>query len=132
LSGGAALPNGVPAWDDRHGLPASLVDTTSGQSFSLPAELDTGNPPTYVETSTVTSGVSILPPGDQVTVTVGAASAPIGQYGFTVGTVPTPGVDAVEIEPASGAGFMNLGTALFFHYDALFDPSHGIVGLSPH
>jgi hypothetical protein len=46
--------------------------------------------------------------------------------------VPTPGIDEVVIEPADGEGFMNLGTALFFHYDALFDQPNGHLGLAAH
>ena len=133
LSGGASLQNGTPAWDDRHGVNCCVDDETSGASFCLPSEWDTGNPPTYVEWPADTDGgVTTLPGGDQVQVTLGTASAPLGQYGFTIGMPPTPGIDEVEVEPAIGAGFINIGTALFFHYDALFDALHGKVGLASH
>ena len=127
-----SLPNGLTAWDDRYGLPACLDDQTSGVSYCLPAELDTGNPPTYVEWPGDTDdSVSVLATGSQIEVTLGPDGG-LGQYGFTVGATPTPGIDAVEIEPASGAGFMNLGTAVFFRFDVLFGPAGGRIGLKPH
>jgi hypothetical protein len=126
---GAPLQNGVPTWDDRFGLPACVDDATSGVDYCVPAELDSGNPPVYIEWPGQPDTV-VLPAGESLHVTVGAAGDPLGQFGLTVGNVPTPGIDEVVVEPASGAGFMNLGTALFFRYDALFDQAHGIVGLA--
>jgi hypothetical protein len=127
------LANGTPAWDDRYGVPACVDDETSGVDYCLPCEWDTGNPPTYIEWPQDTDGgVSTLPSGAQIRVTIGPMAAPLGQYDFTVGAVSTPGIDEVVVEPATGAGFMNLGTAMFFHYDALFDQVDGRVGLAPH
>ncbi|HEY3801615.1 MAG TPA: DUF3443 family protein [Kofleriaceae bacterium] len=124
---GVMLANGTPAWDDRYGIPACLDDATSGVDYCEPAEWDTGNPPTYVEWPAAT-GDSVLGSGSQISVTIGS----LASYAFTVGATPVPGIDDVELEPVSGSGFMNLGTALFFHDDALFDPLHGIVGLRAH
>jgi hypothetical protein len=126
-----ALANGTPGWDDRYGIPTCLDDATSGSDYCEPGEWDTGNPPTFVEWPAAT-GDSTLGSGSQISVTIGSASAPLASYAFTVGATPVPGIDDVELEPASGSGFMNLGTALFFHDDALFDPLHGIVGLRAH
>jgi hypothetical protein len=133
VDGGASLPNGAVAYDDRYSVPACVDDETSGVDYCLGSEWDTGNPPIYIEWPADTDGgVSILPTGASVKVTIGPADKPLGAYSFTVGTVPTPGIDAVEVEPATGEGFMNLGTAVFFHFDALFDQAHGMVGLAPH
>jgi hypothetical protein len=121
------LANGTTAWDDRYGIPACLDDATSGVDYCEPAEWDTGNPPTFIEWPAAT-GDSVLGSGSQISVTIGS----LASYGFTVGATPVPGIDEVDLEPASGSGFMNLGTALFFHDDALFDPLHGIVGLRAH
>jgi len=131
LDGGAPLANGTPAYDDRYGLPADLVDQTTSNDFALPAELDTGNPAVYVESKAVTSD-AVIAAGSQVDVTVGPASAPLGEWTFTVAAVPTPGIDLVELEPATGAGFMNLGTSVFFRYDVLFDQASGTIGLLSH
>src|SRR6185312_14097578 len=89
-----------PADDDRYGLPADLVDQTTSNDFALPAELDTGNPAVYVESKAVTSD-AVIAAGSQVDVTVGPASAPLGEWTFTVAAVPTPGIDLVELEPAT-------------------------------
>jgi hypothetical protein len=65
-------------------------------------------------------------------VTIGPSNAPLEHYAFTVGSNPTPGIDEVLVESASGEGFMNLGTVVFFHYDVYFDPGKGVVGFGPH
>jgi Protein of unknown function (DUF3443) len=133
LEDGAPLANGTPAYDDRYGLPACLDDLTSGVDYCVPAELDTGNAPTYIEWPAHGSApTSELPPGDRVEATIGPPSAPLERYGFTVGSNPTPGIDEVLVESASAEGFMNLGTVVFFHYDVYFDPEKGVVGFGPH
>jgi Protein of unknown function (DUF3443) len=133
LEGGAPLANGVAAYDDRFGLPACVDDETSGVDYCVPAELDTGNPPTYIEWPPHGDAATTeLSPGDKVDVTIGPSSAPLEQYDFTVGATPTAGIDEVVVESATGAGFMNLGTVVFFHYDVYFDPTRGVVGFAPH
>jgi hypothetical protein len=133
LDGGTPLPNGVPAYDDRFGLPACLDDKTSGVDYCVPAELDTGNPPVYIEwPAHGDAGTTELPPGDDIDVTIGPSSSPLEQYSFKVGATPKPGVDEVLVESATGAGFMNLGTVVFFRYDVYFDQAHGVVGFGPH
>jgi hypothetical protein len=133
LSGGIPLLNGTPAFDDRYGLPACLDDQTSGVDYCVGAELDTGNGPTYIEwPAHGDAGNTELPPGESVEVQIGPADAGLEQYAFTVGTTPTPGVDEVLVESASGEGFMNLGTAVFLRYDVYFDPQNGVVGFGPH
>jgi hypothetical protein len=128
--GGAPLPNGVPAYGDRYGLPACVNDMTTGVDYCVPAELDTGNPSVYIEWPGVDAGESVLPPSTAVQVVIGPSTAPLEKYMFTVGTTPTPGVDEVVVEPATGAPFMNLGTQVFFRYDVYFDPVHGVVGFA--
>jgi hypothetical protein len=120
---GAALPNGVATWDDRHGLPACL------NAYCFGAELDTGNPPIYVEAADATT-TSLLAAGTHVEVTIGGAST-LAQYSFDVASPATPGVDEVVVEPATAQPFMNLGTSVFFHYDVLFDQQRGVVGFAP-
>lgn len=133
LSDGDTLPNGTPAFDDRYGLPACLDDLTSGVDYCVPAELDTGNGPTYIEWPPhADAGNTELPPGENVQVQIGPADAGLEEYSFTVGTTPTPGIDEVLVESASGEGFMNLGTAVFLRYDVYFDPQRGVVGFGPH
>jgi uncharacterized protein DUF3443 len=133
LDSGAPLANGTPAYDDRYGLPACLADETSGVDYCVPAELDTGNAPTYIEWPMHGSAPTTeLPPGDKLEVTIGPASAPLERYAFTVGSSPKPGVDEVLVESASEEGFMNLGTVVFFHYDVYFDPEKGVVGFGQH
>jgi hypothetical protein len=133
LNDGAPLQNGTPAYDDRFGLPACLDDLTSGVDYCVPAELDTGNPSTYIEWPPHgDAGTTELPPGHQIDVTIGPASSPLEEYTFTVSATPKPGVDVVDVESASGEGFMNLGTVVFFHYDVYFDPEKGLVGFLSH
>ena len=133
LSDGAALANGTPAFDDRYGLPACLDDLTSGVDYCVPAELDTGNGPTYIEWPAHGDAANTeLPTGESVQVQIGPADAGLEQYSFTVGTTPTPGIDEVLVESASGEGFMNLGTAVFLRYDVYFEPRSGVVGFGPH
>ena len=130
---GAPLPNGTPSYDDRFGLPACVDDTTSGVDYCVPVELDTGDPGTYIQWPADTNGsVSVLPAGSLLMVTIGPASAPLEQFALTVGATPTYGVDVFEVEPATGDGFMNIGTVAFFRYDILLDPFSGLVGLSAH
>ena len=132
-SDGDALPNGTPAYDDRYGLPACLDDKTSGVDYCVPAELDTGNAPTYIEwPAHGDAGNTELPPGESVQVLIGPPDAGLEQYAFTVAAAPTPGIDEVLVESASGEGFMNLGTAVFLRYDVYFDPQRGVVGFGPH
>jgi hypothetical protein len=126
------LANGVAARDDRHGLPACLHDTTGGVSYCAPAELDSGMPPIYIEWAAHTGGKTTLPAGSTIEVDVGPDSAPLGSYGFSVSKSPRPGVDEVEVEPATGTSFMNLGTSVFFQYDVLFDQVKGLIGLDRH
>jgi hypothetical protein len=128
--GGAPLPNGVMAYGDRYGLPACVNDTTSGVDYCVPAELDTGNPSVYIEWPGVDAGETVLPSSTAVQVVIGPSTAPLEEYMFTVGTTPTPGVDEVVVEPATGAPFMNLGTQVFFRYDVYFDPVRGVVGFA--
>ena len=129
--GGAPLPNGVSAFADRYGLPACLNDTTHGVDYCVPAELDTGNPPVYIEwPGAGDAGERVLPPATMVEVTIGPEAGVLEQYSFTVGSVPTSGVDAVEVEPATLPPYMNLGTQVFFRYDVYFDPLHGVVGFA--
>ncbi len=122
------LANGTPAWDDRYGIPACIDDTTSGSDYCEPGIWDTGAPQAIIDWPTAGSD-SVLESDSQIAVTVGPPDSPLDAYTFTVGAVPVPGIDDVELAPAVGEGFINLGTALFFRDDALFDPLHGIVGL---
>jgi hypothetical protein len=125
------LANGTPAWDDRYGIPTCVDDMTGGADYCEPGIWDTGNPAITIDWPPAT-GNSELAVESQIAVTIGAPAAPIDTYAFTIGTVPVPGIDEIELEPAVGEGFINLGTALFFRADALFDPLHGIVGLAAH
>ena len=129
--GGAPLPNGVAPYSDRYGLPACLDDKTSGTNYCLGAELDTGNPPVYIEWAAADdAGESVLPSGTAIQVTIGPDSGILEQYAFTVGSPPTAGVDEIEVEPATLPPYMNLGTQVFFRYDIYFDPLHGVVGFA--
>ncbi len=133
LSGGSPLADGTPAWDDRFGLPACLDDTTTSTDYCVPAELDTGNPPVYIEWPAYTgTSTTTLAAGTAIEVTLGPAASPLAQYSFTVASPPKPGIDEVEVEPATGSGFMNLGTGVFFRFDVFFDQEHGVIGLGPH
>jgi Protein of unknown function (DUF3443) len=123
------LANGTPAWDDRYGIPTCLDDMTGGIDYCEPGIWDTGNPAITIDWAPA-SGNSKLAIESQVAVTIGPPAAPIDTYAFTIGTMPVPGIDEVDVEPAVGEGFINLGTALFFRVDALFDPLRGIVGLA--
>ena len=128
----APLPDGTPSWNDR-GIPSCVHDLSAKVDYCIPAELDTGNPPTYIEWPAHTDPTTTtLPSGTAVQVVIGPADTPLGMYGYTVGATPRPGIDEVEIESATGKGFMNLGTAIFFHYDVLVDPQRGIEGLATH
>ncbi|HEY1549933.1 MAG TPA: DUF3443 family protein [Kofleriaceae bacterium] len=126
-----ALANGTPAWDDRYGIPTCLDDMTGGTDYCEPGIWDTGNPPITIDWPAA-AGKSELALESEIAVTIGPPAAPLDAYAFTVGTQPVAGIDEIEVEPAVGEGFINLGTALFFRADALFDPLHGIVGLAPH
>jgi hypothetical protein len=130
LTGGAPLANGVAAFDDRYGLPACVDDETSGTDYCVPAELDTGNPPVYIEWPAHTGSETELPAGHKIDVTLGKSSAPLEEYSFTIASPPKPGIDEILVETPTGQGFMNLGTAVFFRYDVLFDPVKGVVGFS--
>jgi hypothetical protein len=132
LSNVAPLPNTIPAWDDRYGLPGCLDDQTSGVDYCATVELDTGDPSAYIRWTNATTTTTI-PSGDSVQITIGPPTGPLGTYGFTVGATPKPGIDEVFVEPlAAGEQFMNLGTATFFQYDAIFDQADGLVGLASH
>ncbi len=122
------LANGTPAWDDRYGIPTCLDDATSGGNYCEPGIWDTGAPQTIINWPAATDESKVAVES-QLAVTIGPATAPLGAYAFTVGAVPVPGIDEVYVVPTVGEGYINLGTALFFHADALFDPLHGIVGL---
>ena len=125
------LANGTPAWDDHYGIPTCLDDVTAGVDYCEPAMWDTGNPAITIDWPPAADN-SELAVESQIAVTIGPPAAPIDSYAFTVGTQPVPGIDEIDVEPADGEGFLNLGTALFFRADALFDPLHGIVGLAAH
>jgi len=127
-SGGEPLANGVAAFDDRYGLPTCLDDTTSGVDYCVPAELDTGDPSAYVEWPAATTTAN-LPSGAVVQVQIGPDAGVLASYVDTVGSVLSSNI---TIEPATGAGFMNIGQGLFSRYDALFDQKDGIVGLAAH
>jgi len=122
------LANGTPAWDDRYGIPTCLDDTSSGGVYCEPGIWDTGAPEMVINWPPALDN-SELAIESQIAITIGPPAAPIGGYAFTVGTVPVAGIDEVVVLPAVGEGYINLGTALFFRDDALFDPLHGIVGL---
>ena len=122
------LANGTPAWDDRYGIPTCLDDATSGVDYCEPRHLGHRRSADHHRLAG-RRGRFRLAVESQIAVTIGPAAAPLGAYAFTVGAMPVPGVDLVDLEPASGEGFINLGTGLFFRADALFDPLHGIVGL---
>jgi hypothetical protein len=125
------LANGTPAWDDRYGIPTCLEEATSGDDYCEPGIWDTGAPATTINWPAAAGDV-VLASESQIAVTIGPPATPLGAYAFTIGAVPVPGIDKVVVVPAIGEGFINLGTALFFHADALFDPLHGIVGLHVH
>jgi hypothetical protein len=127
----SSLPDGTPSWDDRYGLPACLHDRTAGVDYCLPAELDSGNPTTYVEWAAHDGAPSTLAAGTEVGVELGPTAAPLASYQFVVGETQPLSADVVEIEAASGNAFMNTGTAAFFHNDVLYDPQHGTIGLLP-
>ena len=96
------------------------------------ARLDTGNPSVYIEWPSHTGAETELPPGDAIDVKIGPSGAPLEEYSLTIGATPAPGVDAIFVESATEAAFMNLGTVVFFHYDVFFDSSTGLVGFSAH
>ncbi|HZU83196.1 MAG TPA: hypothetical protein VE987_09780 [Polyangiaceae bacterium] len=129
---GAPLANGTPAWDDT-GIPACVDDQASASNYCASAVLDTGSPLTAVFV-TGHFGQEVLPPGDDVTVSIGPTSAPVEQFDVTVGATPQLGLDVfVIVPPVVGApGSINLGLTVFFRYDVYFDPVHGTVGLLPH
>jgi hypothetical protein len=128
IDGGEPLANGVAAFDDRYGLPTCIDDTTSGVDYCVPAELDTGDPSAYVEWPGATMTAN-LPSGAVLHFQIGPDAGVLASYEDTVGSVLSSNV---TIEPATGAGFMNIGQGLFSRYDALFDQKSGTVGLAAH
>jgi hypothetical protein len=129
---GSPLADGTPVWND-FSIPSCIEDETTGSRYCFPSLWDTGDPTSYVASSGQPAPyTSELALGTAVNVTVGPVTAPMGSYQFVVGAYPAPGVDEVQVEPQSSGGYINLGMALFIHYDALFDQENGIVGLARH
>lgn len=127
--GGSPLSNGTPAWDDIS-IPACIDDQTAGTDYCANAVLDTGSPETFVYLTSQTT-TSSLPPGDDVAVTVGPTSSPIGQFQVAISNNPQPGQDLfVLTQPISGLGdLLNLGLTVFFQYNVYFNPVSGQIGL---
>ena len=65
-------------------------------------------------------------PGTQAAVTIGT----LGGWNVTVGSPPVPGVDKIVEQAHTGTNLINLGTAVFFRYDVLFDQVRGAIGLA--
>ncbi len=106
-----------------------MDDLTSGTDYCVPAELETGNASTYIEWPAHSGANAELPPGDSVKVQMGPADAGLedvlhGRHQFDTG------IDEVLVEATTGAGFMNLGTAIFLRYDVYFNPQSGRVAAS--
>ncbi len=127
---GGLLANGTPSWNDDNGLPGCVHDVTSGMDYCEPVFLDCGACPTYIYWPSAVND-SVFAPGSRLQMTVGPGGAPLGQYAFTVGPVPVPGIDEVELTPST-AGHINVGTAVYFRYDVLWDQTDGLIGLAPH
>jgi hypothetical protein len=139
------LPNGTLAWNDE-AFPACLSNASNGAVFCANSLLDTGTPATRLQVAptlaqTFAGGVGVtgwsqgtglafvVPSGAGVSVALGYCGE-TNDYAFTVGMDPTPGLDEVELVESTGPGdLLNLGTAVFFRYDVLFDQAHGFVGL---
>jgi hypothetical protein len=132
LSGGAALQDGTPAYNDR-GIPSCVTDRTNNVSYCVPAELDSGNSDAYIEWPAHTDSTpTIIAAGTDLDVAIGPPESPLYEYELTVGSTPQPGIDLVKIESAPSAPatpYMNLGTSIFFRYDVLFDSYLGVEGL---
>ena len=131
VSNDVALANGTPSWTDDENAAACVDDQTGDRDFCFPSLWDTGTPAVIVEWSGDTdSGSSTIASGSNVEFTVGPTSAPLEQFGFTVGPKPLAGLDQVVISPTTGTSLVILGTELFFRYDAWFDQVHGVTGLA--
>ena len=74
----------------------------------------------------------LMATGTRVAVEIGAASAPLTSYEFTVGAVPVAGIDKVIAETRTGSpdDLINLGTAPFLRDDVWFDQLHGAIGIA--
>jgi hypothetical protein len=129
LAGGEALADGSPTWDDRT-VPTCITDVTSNTGTCAGGILDTGASISYVLDPAFVGTSSQWPSGHEVAVQIGN----LGTYDFTISATPIPGIDDVRTEPlpVGTSPLINLGTALFFHYDALFDQAEGRIGLAPH
>jgi hypothetical protein len=129
---GVPLPGGIPVWND-FGIPSCIQQPSAGLDYCVTSLWDTGAPDSYVawtdQPAPLTTELSV---GSTVSVTIGPPNAPLGAYQLVVGASPTLGVDEIFIEPVTGAPYINLGMALFRHYDALFDQADGLVGLAQH
>jgi hypothetical protein len=94
--------------------------------------MDTGGSPPSIDLPSDTTGDIALPTGSQIEVSIGPTGNTLGEYDFAIGDTSLSGIDELEIEPETGIGWTNLGTALFFHCDAFFDQANGRVGVAPH
>jgi hypothetical protein len=126
---GGRLANGTPSWNDR--FPGCVHNRSSGVDYCESVFLDCGACPSYIYWTSDGGATTVLSRA-LLEVTIGPPSAPIGQYSFTSGSAPVPGVDEVLLVPSVQGGEINVGTAVYFRYDVLWDQFDGIIGLAPH
>ncbi len=131
-TGGIALANGVPAYDD-HGINVCVLNYTYGNTFCAPALLDSGAAQTTI-TFNGAASQHTMRPGSYVEYdyheTSDPSSAIVAAFAFNVGSPQQPGLDDVEIVPTSGDSSMNTGTITFFNTRVLFDQANGIMGMA--
>ncbi len=127
-----SLPNGTPSWNDW-AVPACIDDGSTGADYCGSALLDTGTPFIAIWWAGQMSTAE-LAPASNVSVSVGPASGPIGQFDVTVGSPPQFGLDDFVLAPQlPGYGsLLVLGLPVFSRYDVLFDAARGQIGLLPH
>jgi hypothetical protein len=122
-SGEPSSIDGVPSYDDRQ-IPfcanafcdMGLLDTGGVEQLTVSA------PPNWGKLG-VPPGSNVIPGGT----TVDFAIAETSTWKLTVGTPPTAGLDRVLLQSNSN----NLGLMPFKHFDVLYDPRGGKIGLAP-
>jgi hypothetical protein len=123
---GAALPNGIGAWDDTK-VPFCV------NQFCTAGLLDTGQPAIVLQTTSaadftnlgIPANATMVPPSTPVTITIATTET----WSFVVGAMPHLGVDLIRVDGNVGGGVPNLGLAPFYKFDAFYDFHAGLIGL---
>jgi hypothetical protein len=122
-AGGPSPLDGVPTYDDR-ATPfcvnafcgTGLLDSGGVESVGITKPAD------YTALG-IPNGSPQIPAGTNVQFSVNGSN-----FTFTVGTPPTPQVDKILV--AGGGALTNLGLLPFKHFDVLYDPRAGKMGLA--